>query len=117
MGESSGSKERRSRVAEVLDATNDLATAATKWTPQQTITIVCIVLLSVLVAGFGVLLWINQEQARTRDRQIQDELAAQKRECNAQAELARTIQREENDKFRREVVAAIREAVAALKAK
>jgi hypothetical protein len=122
--------DRRSRAADALDAATGAAQAVARWTPQQTIQVLCLLLLAFLCAVFAAQLWVAREQMAAMSRENRESRDMQMRENNAQIELGRIAceqgreraeraaearearwfawQAAENEKFRREVVAAIK---------
>jgi hypothetical protein len=122
--------ERRSQVADALDAATAAGAAVARWTPQQTIQVLCLLLLAFLCAVFAAQLWLAREQMAGIARENRETRDTMMRENNAQIELGRiaceqgreraeraaearearwfAFQAQENEKFRREVVAAIK---------
>lgn len=88
--------EKRHGIAGTVEAVGDtaekvgkLAESVSKWTPQRTQTVLLIVLVFFLLAGFGALLWAAQERERESKREMREQFAAMMREFNAQVELGR----------------------------
>jgi hypothetical protein len=97
-----GSRERpKGRTAETVDAITEGAREVARWSPQQALVVSMVLLLSFLCLMFAAQIWISQEQAKSRDREIQAAFAAQMRENNAQAELARVACEHAREKAQR----------------
>lgn len=94
MAESKGSKERRSTSAEVIDAATDAADTVARWPIHSANHVIALVLIAALCAVLAALLWASLEREKVKDRQIEEIIAGQRRECHAQAELTRIDNRE-----------------------
>lgn len=90
----------RTRTGELVGTATEAADTVAKWTPQSLVQIICVVLLSVLVAGFAAVLWVNQEASKGRDREMRELTAGQIRETNAREELRNLHCAAESEKMR-----------------
>lgn len=107
-----GSRERRTRAAEVVDAGSAAVNSVAKWTPQQALTVICVLLLSFLCAGFGAQLWIMQDQQKARERETREAFQALMREANAREELRALHCAQEAEKSRREFAETVKMVLA-----
>ncbi len=87
--EPSGSKVHRTRTAEIIDAGTSAATAVARFTPQQAIIVICVVLMGFVCINQAFTTWSDREERRQTARERQDASALAIRENNAQAELTR----------------------------
>jgi hypothetical protein len=105
VAEKDGSRERRTRLAEPVDAVAEAADTVAKWKSEKAIQVMCVLLLGFLCAGFAAQLWMSQEQAKALARENQAALAAQIREANAREELRNINCASEAEKVRKHAAA------------
>ncbi len=80
---------RRSRTAEIVDASNGVVETVSRFTPQQAIIVICVVLMGFVCINQAFTTWSDREERKQTAKERQDASALAIRENNAQAELTR----------------------------
>lgn len=82
-------KARRTRTAEVADAVSEAGVRIARLSPQQVMTIICVMAFGFICSAQAFQAWSDREERREAARDRLDATASQIRENNAQSELTR----------------------------